>query len=76
MSPDGSSLGTTESVEGDGVESSDGEDFSSDDEGRRGSSATSNSKGSISRTNSEYFDYIDTDSDEASTMWLGTQDGQ
>lgn len=78
MSPDGSSLGTVESIEGD-PDSCDDDDYSSDEGERRGSSATNASKSSLGGGNS-CSDYnlneaVDVDGDEQSTMWLGTQDG-
>ena len=73
MSPDGSSLGTVESLEGVDQDSSD--DFSSDDEpimrpvGRPHQNYSIKDKSSID-------DYETENPDEEPTMWLGTEDGQ
>ena len=77
MSPDGSSLGTVESIEGVDQDSTD--DFSSDDEpeqsihmrpvGRPHQNYATKDKSSID-------DYETENPDEEPTMWLGTEDGQ
>ena len=87
MSPDGSSLGTVESVEGiecsssdeqsyhSGNESSDGEDQRID---RRIGMQIENSvrKGNQGFSQKgELDEFLSADLDENPTMWLGTQDG-
>ena len=79
MSPDGSSLGAGESMEGDRDSTYD--DYSSDDDDQ-----VDSTRGLSSMTNNGYMlrgggtgmeDYINNaDLDVQTTMWLGSEDGQ
>lgn len=76
MSPDGSSLGAGESMEGERDSTDD--DYSSDDDEHDRLDPTRG----IPIGNSGYSsksgldDYMNTDLDGQATMWLGTEDGQ
>lgn len=87
MSPDGSSLGTVESVEGVECSSSDDQSYHSGNESSDGEDQSINRRIGMqikndSRKNNqglyqkgELEEFLSADLDENPTMWLGTQDG-
>ena len=88
MSPDGSSLGTVESVEGIECSSSDDQSYRSGNESSDGEDQSSNRRIGMQIENNNLRkgnqrlnqkagleDFLSADLDENPTMWLGTQDG-
>ena len=87
MSPDGSSLGTVESVEGIDCSSSDDQSYRSGNESSDGEEQPINRRIGVQMDNSlrkgsqglnqkaGLEDFLTAELDENPTMWLGTQDG-